>query len=441
MKQIYRKRFYLLIFLWVILSQLYNPISAEKSVITVSNEQEFITAIGPDRIIKLQPKLYNLSKPTGNNRYVDWEQVHDGWQMIVKDVENLSIEGLGDKRVQIVVQPRYSFVLSFKNVRNLDLDNLDLGHTPEGYCVGGVIYLDNCNEVCIYDSRLYGCGTEGLRLTNVADFFFQDSSIEECTYSIMTIENSGRIDFENSLFINNREFDQINIINSSDVSFEGCEISGNHSLPGGYSLFKITGGEQISIIDTIIKQNKADYFIISDIEIATENLELTANKFKNPKIFISRPKGSPSSSLEKTNPFFTFTDVTWEMSVKEVKKKAKGGLIKADLNRLTYKGKILDFDCTITYSFGKYGLESVVYKIKTKESAASEHNFPDYYRLKESLIQAYGKSVGDDDMNSEPFPSDFWAIKSLATELELWVNPENIDEIVASFYYIGRPPF
>lgn len=439
MKQIDRKRSYLLIFLWVILIVFSNPVSAEKSVITVSNEQEFIAAIGPDRIIKLQPKPYDLSKPTGNNRYVDWEQIKDGWQMIIKDVANLSIEGLGDTQAQILVQPRYAFVLSFKNVRNLNLISLELGHTPEGFCQGGVINLDNCSEVYINNSRLYGCGTEGLRLTNVTDFFFQESAIEECAYSIMAIENSERIRFKNSYFSNNREFDQIKITDSSDISFERCEISNNYSLPGDCGLFKISGGERISLIDTVITKNEADYFIIGDTEITTKNLELTANKFKNTES-ISRLKGYPSTSLEKNNPFTAFTDVTWEMSVQEVKKKAKGRLIKRDLNSLTYKGKILDLSCKITYSFGKCGLESIVYVIKTKEPAG-ESNFPDYYRLKESLIQAYGKPVSDNHTNLEPIPSDYWDIDSLATGLDLYVNPENIDEIVASFYYIGRLPF
>ncbi len=254
------------------------------AVITVSNEREFIKAIGPDRVIRLQPRVYNLSTLNPHedySRYLDWEEVFDGEQLVLIDLENLTIEGAGDIPARVVVEPRYAFVLTFVDSNNIKISNIEAGHTPEkGYCSGGVFAFNNCRGIVIDKSVLYGCGTEGLNLYKVSDLLFSDSVIKECTYDIMTIDQSKQIQFSNSKFFDNREFDLITIQFSSDISFRGCAIKDNSAdTIISNTVFKIIKSAGISIRDTVAANNRAKYFISADNPVETANLTFEGNTF------------------------------------------------------------------------------------------------------------------------------------------------------------------
>jgi hypothetical protein len=269
--------------------------AVHKDIITVSTAEELTRAIGPDREIVLKPGTYNLTRASGSytgNEYAYWEEVFDGEQLIIRNVSNLTITRdesggtAGAVTPEILVEPRYANVITFKNCSNVQIIGLKAGHSPEkGECAGGVLYFEGCSNVEIARSELFGCGTEGLILTDVEDLVFYDSVITDCTYGIMSMSFSKNISFLESSFTENEQYDLINIDNSTDVTFNECIISDNHTLTGDneyidYSLFHVFASSDITVSDSTISDNTAQHFLNNKDSIRLQNTVLKNNDFK-----------------------------------------------------------------------------------------------------------------------------------------------------------------
>jgi hypothetical protein len=226
----------------------------EEKFIRVSTADEFIAGIGPNRTLELAPGVYVLSDVRDRNmEYVRWDPYHDGNTVTIRNVENMKIVGKGTEPVRLVVHPSYVFVLNFENCKNIELENLVLGHFPEGFCTGGVIRLKHCIQFSLRRCDLFGCGTEGLALQNVHDFYFDYSVIRDCSYGIMRIFYSSNLHFTESTFIRNQEFYGINLNDSKGILFDGCTISNNML---NEELFHITSCSDIVVKGGVITDNE-----------------------------------------------------------------------------------------------------------------------------------------------------------------------------------------
>ena len=87
-----------------------------------------------------------------------------------------------------------------------------------------------------------------------------NSEIYECTYHIMTIEDCGKVLFDNCLFRDNGEFNMVNILRSSDISIINSEFRDNSVYMGSrldYFFFSVSSSENISIKNTAFISNSA----------------------------------------------------------------------------------------------------------------------------------------------------------------------------------------
>ena len=197
--------------------------------ISVSNAEEFINAIGSNRIIEVSPGDYLLSAIP--DRYMDhirWDPEFDGKTITIRNVENLVIKGSDRSTTQLLVNPRYVFVLNFENCKQITLQGLTLGHSPEkGVCTSGVIGANNCQDFSIDNCDLFGCGTEGLTLENVQSLSFNNSIIRECSYGIMSIKGCKNLLFNKSIFTKNEQYYGINISDTNKAVFNACNFSNN----------------------------------------------------------------------------------------------------------------------------------------------------------------------------------------------------------------------
>ncbi len=233
--------------------------------ITVSTAAEFLNALGSDRRIILKEGVYNLTAAASqykSNEQFYWNEVFDGSELCLKGIKNLTIEGAGADPSEIIVEPRYAFVLSFLESSNITIDNIKAGHTEGGYCVGGVFSFENSSSIGISGAYMYGCGTTGLSLNNVTGMSVTNSSIYECTYNIMSVMNSKNISFDKCLFRDNAEYDLINIYDTSDMSFSRCEFRGNRAGDAGtewaqYPFFSVKGSQNISVSNSKFIDNYA----------------------------------------------------------------------------------------------------------------------------------------------------------------------------------------
>ena len=220
---------------------------AVDGVIIVTTEEQFINALGNDRVIEIGEDVHlNLSnvleredmfsgvpgrawvtiaKPDkGGPPTVISEFTNDGQQLVLRNFEGLVIRGKRNSSIE--VNPRYSFCLSFIDCNSCKLENLTIGHTEGGYCDGGVL---EGNRNFVFNCDLYGCGTYGIVARESRELIVHNTSIHDCTYGIMELRECLGVNFSNCDFFSNREYDLINNNGSEYTMFFDCRFFGNWS--------------------------------------------------------------------------------------------------------------------------------------------------------------------------------------------------------------------
>lgn len=214
---------------------------------TVNTAREFINALGSDRTIVLAEDAHiNLSDIleiqkafegyadrrwgmqasdlVGSKSLIVSEPETDGQQLALVNMSNLKIKGTRNSSIE--VNPRYAFCLRFVNCANCSVENLTIGHTVGGFCSGGVIGVEQ-SSVIVKDCDLYGCGTYGLDLRDTYGFQLINSTVHDCTYGIMQMNNCTLTSFERCDFFNNREYGLIEGWGNNGVKFDDCRFFAN----------------------------------------------------------------------------------------------------------------------------------------------------------------------------------------------------------------------
>ena len=211
-----------------------ETVSAVDGVYTVSNVDEFIAAIGPDREIRLKPGTYDLSTASTyagetGNEWCFWEEVYDGYELVIQVTNNLTITGAGKGVTILSAGPRYAQVLRLNSCHNVSMTGFTAGHTKEpGACVGGVICLEYDRGVSIRDVGLYGCGVTGVSADNCTDLTVANSDIYECSYNGIQVLNSTGVNVVNCRLYDlgkNEEWEAsevFNLVSSSDIAISSC---------------------------------------------------------------------------------------------------------------------------------------------------------------------------------------------------------------------------
>ena len=174
---------------------------SEDGKVHVTTVDEFLAAIAPDTTIYLEAGTYDLSTAegygvSGTERY-HWELRFDGPSLVITGVDGLTIEGAGAESVTIAAVPRYADVLGFERCAGLTLRGFTAGHTEEkGYCTGGVLYFDLCDDAVIDGCALFGCGIMGITASNCDDMNVSNTEIYDCEYGAVTLNDSNAV-FDN----------------------------------------------------------------------------------------------------------------------------------------------------------------------------------------------------------------------------------------------------
>lgn len=256
---------------------------AEIAEITVGTAEELISALGSNRQILLKEGVYNLTTvdPGYVNSSVYSSERPDGPELFLDGVHNLTIQGIGDKQSEIVVEPRYANVMNFRNCSNISIVNIKAGHTEDGLCSGGVFLFDNCAGIQIDGTHMYGCGTLGLILNKVTDAKVTGSTIYGCTSGIMDIQGSSDVLLKECVFRDNTASSlMIGVTHTSGLTFDSCSFLRNTNAS---SMFYLSGCENISVKNT--------EFIDNVVQELTERGELAfdaSNRFENNMFDVAR---------------------------------------------------------------------------------------------------------------------------------------------------------
>ena len=238
--------------------------NAKQKVVKVSNATELIRALKSNtKIVITATEPLNITQAidgliaAGEIPAIDWEapsldygiyfdQQYDGPELLIAGMIDLTIEGSGDKPVELQVTPRYTNVLKFQNCENLILTNLKLGHTDGGTCSSGVLTITDCRTATINNCDLYGCGEVGLYINNCSDVQMNKSIIHDCDERALCIDMDNRgsknLTFNNSTITRCRSGVMVSE-EAQNVVFNNCTIKDN------------TGGELFWLMGPITLNN------------------------------------------------------------------------------------------------------------------------------------------------------------------------------------------
>lgn len=182
-----------------------RPVSTRKQEVwRVATAEEFLQAIGPDREIILEAGQLFLEDvhdyAIGRTEWYYWDGQYDGPELVIRNVENMTIRAASDERKAHVISavPRYANVLTFENCSAITLQGFTAGHTLEpGYCRGGVLAFRECRDVLVDHCGLFGCGILGVDASDTGGLQVKNCEIYECSdggiqlYSCEDVEIGG----------------------------------------------------------------------------------------------------------------------------------------------------------------------------------------------------------------------------------------------------------
>lgn len=212
-----------------------EPVVETESV--VNTMDEFLAAIGPDRTVTLAGGTFNLADAadygrSGYSAWYRWENVGDGYALVLTGVDNLTIRGAGMDATILQADPPDANVLTLEKCFRVTLEDFTAGHTQTpGFCSAGVVDLAGSMDVTLRRVGLYGCGSIGLSGSNCTDVQVLDSHIYDCSSSGVSLYRCDEIRIQNTVFSDIGDRDQggyavFSLSECHGTLISGCEITG-----------------------------------------------------------------------------------------------------------------------------------------------------------------------------------------------------------------------
>ncbi|TXN27391.1 right-handed parallel beta-helix repeat-containing protein [Methylobacterium sp. WL19] len=197
-------------------------------IVYADNIASFIKQVSRDARIVLSFETDTIDKHFAvSGNHCKWIGVHDGQELALRALQNCEIIGTG---TTVLSASRYAWVLNLIDCKDMIISDVTLGHLQQGFCRGGVLRLQNCQNIQIRDCDLFGCGTVGLETDNCQNVLISNTTIRDCSYGIYNSINSTRIVFSQCKFINNQEFDLLTFSGKrTGIHFKECSFVGNRA--------------------------------------------------------------------------------------------------------------------------------------------------------------------------------------------------------------------
>ncbi|MBO7462543.1 MAG: right-handed parallel beta-helix repeat-containing protein [Bacteroidales bacterium] len=217
-----------------------SGIAQKMKNVTVTNANDFVKAIAPNTnitiksngILSITDAIENLDiRNISNMEWKDYPslapgaycvEVPDGFELVVVNVNNLTITGGGSEMTHIQAKPSYAQVISFYYCNNITMKNIMAGHVERGDCSGDVLFFYHCKKMLLDKCDLYGCGVNGIWMESSNDVTVNFTEIHDCSEDFVVIRNSNNILFNECTMHDCGG--GLNVDEESSVDYQKCNI-------------------------------------------------------------------------------------------------------------------------------------------------------------------------------------------------------------------------
>ena len=297
------------VLLLVLLCQFFGSLAMD--TVTVNSAQQFIDSVQSDRLIFLQPGIYNLSTITQletidlSKKNTDLPLTSSvafttGDGVIIKQVNNLKIVGLGEKPEDCVIQTSNlsDDALIFLGCTNINLKNIKATHDPEmeGSSQGGIITINQCEGVQMDNNVFSGKAAVGLRIFRSKNITITNTTVTGCSELTVDFKDSWTLKLNNCLFEENRICSVFwSMIRCTDVKVENCTFADNIQRVSrncqNSKLFTVLRCEMVSFSGNSSRGNECNYFGDSEaVRIIEPTNAFKRNKFDSMTIPVNTSK-------------------------------------------------------------------------------------------------------------------------------------------------------
>lgn len=206
--------------------------------VTVKSVSKMLDAIKPNADIVLKEGEYNFTNELkelygsdGNefnksHEYVKIEATEDGYQIIIENVKNLTIESKKNAEVKFSNISSSAKIFSFVDCENITLMNFTVAHTRnKDNMTGEVMAFKNCEKVELSGVNLTGANGYGITLNNVNEVKINYGEITKCKAGAISTVKCTDVNVLKCKFSEN-EGTILNVSNS-DIKFDNCEFTGS----------------------------------------------------------------------------------------------------------------------------------------------------------------------------------------------------------------------
>lgn len=216
--------------------------STQTEEVTVKNVSKFLDAIKPNTEIVLKEGEYNFSTELkdlygrdGNefnksHDYVKIEAVEDGYQIIIENVSNLTIESKKGAEVNFSNISSSAGIFNFIDCDNITIKNINVSHNRNKDNMNGeVMAFENCKAVELSGVNMSGAKGYGITLDKVSEFKLDSCEITKCKAGAINARKCTDVNIYKCKIYENEG----NIISasSSELKFLTCDFIDNTIEP------------------------------------------------------------------------------------------------------------------------------------------------------------------------------------------------------------------
>jgi hypothetical protein len=255
--------------------------------IDVSNFEGLYNNLGSNRTLRLTADIIIPSSRKNNSNV----NVEVKFGVEVRGISNLKIIGAGPKPARLIQPDPIRKVMHLYKCENIVFENIEAGHEPEkGSCAASVLAFDECHDIFINSSILYGSGYEGITAYKVQNLNCKSTLIKGCSFRILSLSQSSDVRFYGCFFEKNAEPNgagRLYLVSNDRVVFHDCTFRDNSAYikeANEEAFFRLQDCTDVYAWNCSFANNKAKYFVTPGQELKERNNKSKNNTWDNKPI-------------------------------------------------------------------------------------------------------------------------------------------------------------